>query len=71
MCHGYLAGSYAYHLTVTPAADRIICEPTPATTRAKVGDAFVAWMKARPQLAKDSAVDTLFRFAVETYPCKR
>lgn len=70
-CHGFLAGSYAYHLTVTPVADRFICEPTPATTRAKVADGFVAWMKSRPQLEKDSAVDALFRFAAETYPCKR
>ena len=29
------------------------------------------WAKARPQYMQNNAVDTLFRFAAETYPCKR
>ena len=32
---------------------------------------FVAWVRARPQYMQSGAVDTLFRFAAETYPCKR
>ncbi len=68
-CHGYLAGAYAYARAATPPAER--CEPNPAPTRAKVAEQFVAWMKTRPQLEGDNAVDALFRFAAEAYPCKR
>lgn len=70
LCHGYFAGAYAYFLAATPPAERRICEPNPAPTRAKVADQFVAWVKGRPQVEKDSAVDTLFRFAAESFPCK-
>jgi hypothetical protein len=70
-CHGFLAGSYAYFQAVTPAAQRFVCTPDPAPTRAKVAADFVAWMNVHPQLANDSAVDTLFRFAAEAFPCQR
>lgn len=70
-CHGFLAGSYGYHLTVTPAAERYICAPDPAPTRTQVGNGFVAWMKARPQFNNDGAIDALFRYAAEAFPCKR
>jgi hypothetical protein len=57
------------HRAATPPAER--CDPNPAPTRAKVAEQFVAWMKTRPQLEGDNAVDALFRFAAEAYPCKR
>lgn len=71
LCHGFLAGAYGYFLAVTPAADRFVCPPDPAPSRSKVGTDFAAWLKARPQLAGGNAVDVLFRFAAEAYPCKR
>ena len=70
-CHGFLAGSYAYFQATTLPASRFVCTPDPAPTRAKVANDFVAWMKAHPQYNGDGAVDALFRFAAETYPCKR
>lgn len=70
-CHGALAGAYAYFEETTPAADRFVCPPTPAVTRTQVANAFVAWLKARPQYRNDAAIDTLFRFAAEAYPCKK
>jgi hypothetical protein len=70
-CHGVLAGAYGYFEASTPAADRFICSPDPRPTRAQVANGFVAWMKAHPQYNKDPAIDTLFRFAAEAYPCKR
>ena len=71
LCHGFLAGAYGYFLAVTPAADRFVCPPEPAPSRAKVGADFAAWLKTRPQLASGNAVDVLFRYAAEAYPCKR
>lgn len=70
-CHGVLAGAYGYFTSATPAADRFICTPNPAPTRTQVANGFVGWMKARPQFEKDGAIDALFRFAAEAYPCKR
>ena len=70
-CHGVLAGAYGYFLSSTPAADRFVCPPAPAVTRTQVADGFVAWLKARPQYNGDGAIDALFRFAAEAYPCKR
>jgi Rap1a immunity proteins len=70
-CHGVLAGAGGYYDASTPAANRFICAPDPRPTRAQVADRFVAWMKARPQYNNDGAIDALFRFASETFPCKR
>jgi hypothetical protein len=70
-CHGVLAGAYGYFLSATPAADRFVCQPDPAPTRSQVASRFVAWLQARPQYNNDGAIDALFRFAAEAYPCKR
>ncbi|MCC6610350.1 MAG: hypothetical protein IT515_11855 [Burkholderiales bacterium] len=69
-CHGVLAGAYGYFLASTPAADRFVCPPQPAPTRTQVANGFVAWLKDRPQYGNDGAIDALFRYAAETYPCK-
>jgi hypothetical protein len=70
-CHGVLAGSYGYYDAVTPAADRFVCPPDPSPKRSKVASDFVAWAKARPELMNTGAIDTLFRFAGETFPCRK
>ncbi len=70
-CHGILVGAWGYYVASTAPLDREICSSDTTLTRAKVADGFVAWVRARPQFLQSSAVDTLFRFAAETYPCKR
>jgi hypothetical protein len=70
-CHGALAGAWGYFNSTVPAADRFVCPPTPAVTRGQVASGFVAWLKARPQYNNDGAIDALFRYAAEAYPCKR
>lgn len=71
-CHGVLAGAYGYFVSATPAADRFVCVPTsPALTRTQIADGFVGWLKTRPQYNNDGAIDALFRFAAEAYPCRR
>lgn len=70
-CHGVLAGAYGYYEASTPVADRFLCSPNPRPSRAQVASSFVAWMKTHPQYSKDPAVDTLFRFAAEAFPCKK
>jgi hypothetical protein len=70
-CHGVLAGAYGYFVSATPAADRFVCPTGQASSRAQVANGFVAWLKARPQYNNDGAIDALFRYAAEAYPCKR
>jgi len=70
-CHGVLAGAYGYYLSVTPEAHRFLCAPNPVPTRGQVAINFVTWMKVHPQYNNDGAIDTLFRYAGETFPCKR
>jgi hypothetical protein len=70
-CHGVLAGAYGYFQSSVPAADRFVCPPTPPVSRGQVANGFVAWLKARPQYNGDGAIDALFRYAAEAYPCKR
>ncbi len=70
-CHGVLAGAYGYFEASTPAADRFVCAPNPPPTRTQVASGFVDWMKSHPQYNNDKAIDALFRFAAEAYPCKR
>jgi hypothetical protein len=70
-CHGVLTGAYGYFEAATPAADRFVCVPNPSPTRSQVANGFVAWLKARPNLANDGAIDALFRYAAEAFPCKR
>ncbi len=70
-CHGVLAGSYGFFVSSTPVPERYVCPPAQGTTRTQVAAAFVAWMKTHPQYNSDGAIDALFRFGAETYPCKR
>lgn len=71
-CHGYTVGAYAYYHSVSLADpdSRIVCVKEPYPERKKVIADFVAWSKAHQSFMKDRAVDTFFRFLVETFPCK-
>jgi hypothetical protein len=71
-CQGYCLGTYAYYHSVA-AADpdiKIVCVKKPYPERKKVIADFVSWSKTHESYMKDSAVDTFFRYLVETFPCK-
>ena len=70
-CHGVLAGAYGYFIAATPAEDRFLCLPNPGPSRTQVAKGFVDWLKANPGRANDGAIDALFRYAAEAFPCKR
>ncbi len=73
-CHGYVVGAYHYYraLTTAPDPDRkpLFCLPDPQPTRAEAIDAFVAWAQAHPEYNNEPAVETLFKFAIERWPCQ-
>jgi hypothetical protein len=70
-CHGVLTGAFRVYESMVKPESRFICSPSPTPTRAKVMDGFVTWANAHPQFMKEGAVDTLFRYLAETYPCKK
>ena len=70
-CHGVLTGAYRVYESMVKPESRFICSPNPTPTRAIVMDGFVKWANAHPQFMKEGAVDTLFRYLAEAYPCKK
>ena len=69
-CHGVLTGAFRYYEATVTSANRFVCAPQPVPTRTKVMDDFVIWARSHSAALKEPAVDTLFRYLVETYPCK-
>jgi len=72
-CHGFGQGAWQYHLASTAAnpAHAYVCIPEPRPTRDQVTAQLVVWGRAHPQYAADPAVEVLFRFFAERFPCKR
>ena len=69
-CHGVLTGAFRYYEATVASANRFVCAPKPVPTRAKVMDDFVVWSRSHSAALKEPAVDALFRYLAETYPCK-
>lgn len=73
-CHGYIAGvadQYQAMGSPRPGAPPPYCLPDPRPTRTQAIAMFVEWVKANPAESKAAAVDSLFRFARQTWPCNR
>jgi hypothetical protein len=71
-CHGFLVGAYRYYEAVGsgPAGVKLVCQPDPPPSRNETFSMFLEWVKAHPQYLKERAVETEFRFLMETWPCK-
>jgi len=71
-CLGFLVGAYHYHVAQNagPKGNRMVCLPDPPPARSKVANLFVDWAKKHSQYGGEEAVETWFRFLMETYPCK-
>ena len=69
-CHGVLTGAFRYYEATIGRDKRFVCAPHPTPTRAKVMNDFVAWSRGHAASMKDPAIDTLFKYLAETYPCK-
>jgi hypothetical protein len=68
-CHGFLTGAAHFYFAAIPESSRFACAPDPVPSRSEVMDEFVKWAKARSQYLSQPAVETLFRYLAETYPC--
>jgi hypothetical protein len=71
-CHGFLVGAYRYYEAAGsgPAGLKLVCLPDPPPSRNDSFAMFVEWVKAHPQYLKERAVETEFRFLMQTWPCK-
>ncbi len=71
LCQGVLIGAYGYYDSTVAVEDRFVCSPVPTPKAAEVMNGFVAWAKSHSQYTNDDAIDTLFRFLSQTYPCAK
>lgn len=72
-CEGYLVGVYHYHQALTAGRGQapVFCPGAQLPTRDEAVALFVTWGRAHPERMQEPAVDSLFRWAVETWPCPR
>ena len=70
-CEGFASGAWQYHQAQAngPRGVRLVCPPDPPPTRDEAVAMFVAWSGTHPQYMADPAVETMFRFLIEKYPC--
>jgi len=71
-CHGYGHGAFQYYKAQSFAkgGSKFVCVPNPAPTRVEAWSGFIAWLKNNPKYNDGVAIDVLFRYLGETYPCK-
>jgi hypothetical protein len=68
-CVGYLTGAFHfYRMTETPKS-KLVCFKTAEPSRREEIARFVEWAKAHPQYGAMPAVDTMFRYLGEAFPC--
>jgi len=70
-CRGFVSGAWQYHLSEAngPKGRRLVCPPEPPPTRDQAIAMFVGWSATHADNMSEPAVDALFRFLIEKYPC--
>lgn len=69
-CHGYGAGAVDYHRAITPAgAAPLFCAPSPAPSFEAMRARYVAWVNADAARGSLRAIDSVFVFLRDTFPC--
>jgi hypothetical protein len=68
-CHGFAQGAVDVRLRMSPDK-KPFCFPSPAPTRTSTMREFVSWVRAAPSNRDMSALDGLFKFLDERFPCK-
>jgi hypothetical protein len=68
-CHGFAQGAITVELRHTEGR-KPFCFPNPPPTRTATMNEFVDWVRALPEHRTPPAVDGLFQFLGERFPCK-
>lgn len=66
-CHGFAQGAVDVAMR---AEKKPFCFPTPSPSRTQTLGEFVNWARSSPAHRSESAVDGLFHFLAERFPCK-
>lgn len=72
-CHGFVTGAWQYHQAQAngPGGTRLVCPPETPPTRNQAVAGFLTWSAAHPQYMSEPAVEAMFRYLIETYPCPK
>jgi len=71
-CHGYGRGALDYHRAASPArAEPLFCPPPQPPAWTEVHGRFLAWGNANPGRMSAPAVEGVFLFLIDTFPCPR
>ncbi len=68
-CHGFAQGAITAELRRTEG-QKLFCFPSPAPTRTATMNEFVAWVRSMPEHKTLPAVDGLYQFLGQRFPCK-
>jgi hypothetical protein len=70
-CQGFASGAYQYYLALAQhqPSTRFVCPPDPAPSRDQVIANYLAWARVNQERMAEPAVESLFRYLGETYPC--
>jgi len=68
-CHGFAQGAVDVRMRM-PADKKPFCFPTPAPKRSATMNEFVGWVRSMPANGDMPALDGLFKFLGDRFPCK-
>jgi hypothetical protein len=70
-CEGFAVGAYQYHLIAEAAtkAKPLFCLPNPTPSRDEAIQQFIAWSKRQTVALDAPAVEGIFTFLRDQYPC--
>lgn len=70
-CQGFVTGAWQYHQAQAngPNGVRLVCPPEPPPTRNEAVAMFIAWSGTHADRMAEPAVEAMFRFLSEKYPC--
>lgn len=73
MCHGFGAGTYQTIMAMTrhEKIARVLCPPEPPASRNEVVQQFLGWAKQNQGFLAEPAVETVGRFLLSQYPCRK
>jgi Rap1a immunity proteins len=71
-CEGFAVGAYQYHLVAEAAtqAKPLFCFPSPTPSRNEAIMQFIAWSNQHSDILDRPAVEGMFTFLRDRYPCR-
>ena len=72
-CHGFVQGAVAVEGAHQEHRDvsRLFCLPSPLPPAGSEMTKFIAWANALPSRLDEPAIDGMFIYLAETYPCRQ